>query len=564
MANPFTHPPLNPKATMPAQVFGIHADLTMLHRAMYNQTQSYNVYTNQIAAFSSKGIAELARLYSFGSLSEDALSTMVLTNLGLLPNAGLQVALKDYLVAIGKNNVGVVAVQLGQILSGLENATGDLAIYSAAAVRWNNEVTASHAYSSNPANRVDGFGITDFEVGTGATRLLTSGVDVLTGTLYDDVFLAPAPGLLGSADIFSGGSDSERGDTLKAVLGAGEVVAPKMNSIETVIITAGESAKFSSANATDIKMLWGDGATRPATFADVSLKTTVGVQNSLSGGPLTVKFAGASGLLDSANIVLADATGLDEVIAPGIELLLVRSSAGNVATTTNNTARITADATEEIRIWGDQALTTTVTGSHVEVINATGLTGALDLAFTTTGSTPVGIIGGTAGDRINVNEASGGRVAIDAGAGDDTVIVGAANAHEVTLGHGSDTLTIVGLAGATARDLDTSSDAALGRSFIRVTDFESGVDLIRLFGSDSTAKAAPAPAQLAGIAAASSLLDATALAAATAGANKAIAFRYGADTYILVNDGVAALGANDSLVKLTGVAALADASWTLA
>ncbi|MDP4077786.1 bluetail domain-containing putative surface protein [Acidovorax sp. A1169] len=551
---------------MPAQVSGIHADLSMLHRAISNESRTYEIYTNQLAAIPSIGINELARQYSasHGGMSEDALSTMVLTNLGLLPNADLQVALKDYLIAIGKINVGTVALQLGQILSGLENATGDLAIYSAAAVRWNNEVTASHAYSSNPANGMGPVGNSYFNVGTGTTLTLTSSVDVLSGTLYDDVFLAPAPGLLGSPDLLNGGGDGGRGDMLMATLGGGESVAPKLYGIETVIITAGESAKFSSANATDIRMLWGNGATRPATFADVSLKTTVGVQNSLSGGPLTVKFAGASGTLDSANILLADATGLDEVIAPGIELLLVRSSAGNVETTTNNTARITADAAEEIRIWGDQALTTTVTGAHVEVINATGLTGALDLAFTTTGSTPVGIIGGTAGDRINVNEASGGRVAIDAGAGDDTVIVGAANAHEVTLGRGSDTLTIVGLAGATARDLDTSSDAALGRSFIRVTDFESGVDVIRLFGSDSTAKAAPASAQLAGIAAASSLLDAVALAATTAGANKAIAFRYGADTYILVNDAVATLNANDSLVKLVGVSALADASWTSA
>lgn len=551
---------------MALQLSNNQAGVLALNRGLSDRSPNYDAYNNMLAAAQENGLDGFALQWGSGysGRSEDLMSTVLLTNLGLLPNAGLQSALRDYLVVVGKTNVGIVAVQLGSILSGLEGATGDQAIYAAAAARWNSELAASHAYSSNPANGMGPIGNPYFNVGTGTTLTLTSSVDVLSGTLYDDVFLAPAPGLLGSPDILNGGGDGGRGDMLMATLGGGESVAPKLYGIETVIITAGESAQFSSANATDIKMLWGDGATRPATFADVSLKTTVGVQNSLSGGPLTVKFAGTSGTLDSANIVLADATGLDEVIVPGIELLSVYSSAGNVATTTTNTARITADAAEEIRIWGDQALTTTVIGSHVEVINATGLTGALDLAFTTTGSTPVGIIGGTAGDRINVNEASGGRVAIDAGAGDDTVIVGAANAHEVTLGRGSDTLTIVGLAGATARDLDTSSDAALGRSFIRVTDFESGADVIRLFGSDSTAKAAPASAQLASIAAASSLLDATALAAATAGANKVIAFRYGADTYILVNDGVAALGANDSLVKLTGVAALADASWTLA
>lgn len=550
---------------MALQLSNNQAGVLALNRGLSDRSPNYDAYNNMLAAAQENGLDGFALQWGSGysGRSEDLMSTVLLTNLGLLPNAGLQSALRDYLVVVGKTNVGIVAVQLGSILSGLEGATGDQAIYAAAAARWNSELAASHAYSSNPANGMGPIGNPYFNVGTGTTLTVTNGVDVLSGTLYDDVFLAPAPGLLGSPDILNGGGDGGRGDMLMATLGGGEAVAPKLYGIETVIITAGESAQFSSANANDIRMLWGDGATRPATFADVSLKTTVGVQNSLSGGPLTVKFAGASGLLDSANIVLADATGLDEVIVPGIELLSVYSSAGNVATTTTNTARITADAAEEIRIWGDQALTTTVTGSHVEVINATGLTGALDLAFTTTGSTPVGIIGGTAGDRINVNEASGGRVAIDAGAGDDTVIVGAANAHEVTLGRGSDTLTIVGLAGATARDLDTSSDAALGRSFIRVTDFESGVDVIRLFGSDSTAKAAPASAQLASIAAASSLLDAVALAASTAGANKAIAFRYGLDTYILVNDAAATLGANDSLVKLSGVSALVDASWTV-
>ena len=97
-----------------------------------------------------------------------------------------------------------------------------------------------------------------------------------------------------------------------------------------------------------------------------------------------------------------------------------------------------------------------------------------------------------------------------------------------------------------------------------VTDFVGGTDRLALTAATATAKAAPTSLQLAGISDSSSLLDAVALAATTAGANKAIAFRYGADTYILVNDAVATLNANDSLVKLVGVSALADASWTSA
>lgn len=125
-------------------------------------------------------------------------------------------------------------------------------------------------------------------------------------------------------------------------------------------------------------------------------------------------------------------------------------------------------------------------------------------------------------------------------------------------------LNIAGLAGVAARDLEVGTAAALGRSAIEVTDFLSGTDMIQLTSATPTGKAAPSAAQLASITASSSLLTAATLAATTAGANKAIAFRYGADTYILVNDGAAALGENDSLVKLTGLTALADASWTSA
>jgi len=132
--------------------------------------------------------------------------------------------------------------------------------------------------------------------------------------------------------------------------------------------------------------------------------------------------------------------------------------------------------------------------------------------------------------------------------------------HKIGLGSGPDTLTITGLAGAAAKDIDLGTPATLAASVIEVRGFASGTDVIRL----DAAKAVPGAAELASIAASASLLDVTALAATTAGANKAIAFRYGADTYILVNDGVAALNANDSLIKLSGLSTLADSSWSVA
>lgn len=553
---------------MPVHISGAPADVTMLNRAFNDVSPSYNTYTNQVAAASSSGVSHFALLFGEGytGQTEALLSALLLKNMGLLPNAGLQTALTDYLLAVGKANVGVVALQLGQILSGLEGATGDLAIYGAAAARWNLEVAASYAHSSNPANQSPSTIGPFYPVGPGSTLSLTDGADALLGTLYDDLILAERPGQLGSSDVIQGGGRGLQGDVLKATLGDGERVTPSMQRIDKVLITAAGFAHFNAEQSLGIAALWREaaGGTGTLFFDGVKLSTTVGIQNSLAGGTLIVNFAGASGSFDSANIALADATGADAITMNAIETLSIDSKAGTVASTTVNQARIAADAAQLIVIHGGQGLTTTVTGEHIGTIDASGLSGALNLGFATTGTGTVGIMGGTAGDTLTIDGASGARLVIHAGDGGDVVNIGASNAHIVTLGSGADTLQIGGLAGAAARDLDISTSQALGGSAIWVTDFENGVDTIRLSAASATTKAAPSAAQLDGIAASGSLLEAAALAATTAGAHKAIAFRYGADTYILVNDGSAALGTNDSLVKLSGVTTLAEASWAVA
>jgi len=556
----------NTEPKMPAQVSGAYADVTMLNRVFNDTSPSNATYMNQVAAADSSGALPFALRYGAGytNLDEAQLSALLLGNIGLQPNAGLQTALKDYLVSVGKANVGIVALQLGQILSGLESATGDQALYGAAAARWNREVAKSHYKSSIPSNTVPSSPEPSFPVTIGVTLSLADGEDVLPGTGHGDLFLADRPGQLGSTDVIGGGGRGRTGDVLKAALAAGAMVAPVLRDIDKVFIAATGGAEFYAGRSTGIFQLWREAAAGSLAFDGVNLATTVGIKDSLAGGALSVGFAEVGGAFDSANILLADATGADEVIVTGVEYLYVTSEAGTVASTTVNQANITADSAEEIVITGSQGLKTTVTGTHLATIDASGLAGSLELAFSTSGTGFVGFFGGRSGDQIRIDDASGARLVLVAGDGADTVTIGAYNAHIFTLGSGADTLHIGGLAGAAARDMDTSTSQALGWSAIWVTDFENGVDTLRLTAAGTTVKAALGEAQLASIAASASLLDAAALAATTAGAHKAVAFRYGADTYILVNDGAAALGANDSLVKLSGVTTLADASWTVA
>lgn len=420
---------------MPVQVTGAHATVSMLSRLLLEQPLWYGPYSYGYWLVEAEAKGANAIALKFGSvyapMSEAQMSAMLLQKMGLLPNPGLQTALADYLAAVGKANLGIVALQLGQMLSGLEDATGDLAIYAAAAVRWNDKIAASHAFSTNPAN-VGGIPFESFPTGTGATFELTRDADTLRGTPYEDVFLAMTPGQLGSGDTIHGYGSSPKGDTLKATLAAGEKVVPTLRGIASVFITASAGAQFGAEKSPEIRQLWLDTAPGgSAMFTGVPSEAWVGIQNSQAGTALTVHFQPPADRNAPVNLSLADATRADELIVPDVIALSITSTTGSVAATTVNSARITAAAAEEITLSGNQALTTTITGAHVQVINAANLQ-TLDLTFATTGATPIGIIGGKAADRITVNDASGGRAAIDAGAGADTVILGARAAHSIT------------------------------------------------------------------------------------------------------------------------------------
>lgn len=169
---------------MPKQIFGAESVVTTLNRAFNDISPSNATFNNQVAAAGTTTDSQMAFAKQYGAgfagQTADALSTLILGNLGVLPNAALQTALKDYITAAGVANIGIIALQLGDILSGLENATGDQAGFKAAAVAWNNEVTAAYNYSSNPAN------VTPSDAGPvttpGTTFTLTAGADSLSPT----------------------------------------------------------------------------------------------------------------------------------------------------------------------------------------------------------------------------------------------------------------------------------------------------------------------------------------------------------------------------------------------
>lgn len=590
---------------MPQQIFGADAVVASLNRAFNDQSPSNAVFLNQKAAAGTTQESFMAFAKTFGAgyagLTADALSTKLLTNIGVTGNTGLQTALKDYITSVGVANVGIVALQLGQILSGLENATGDQAAFKAAALAWNNEVTASYNYSSNVANTGPGPVGSDDQATTGVTINLTTGAgtNFVSPNSTDGKYKTTASndtitinGFIPTAgDQIDGGAGT---DTLKITASASDLAAPTDNAIATTTIAAtvtnvekvyvtasltsgngagagnvydGANLAVTASSFTGVQELWADGITttlgaapvagevyNSLTFNGVKLGTTIGVKGAIAADAV-FNFASATGVSDAATLALAGSsyTAGAAAVVNDIETLTINSTGSTnaiaVKGSTLETVTITGDKAVSVDLSGVTATLKSVDGSAATAAQ-TVTTGAIASAAT--------VKTGAAADTINLTSAAA-KVTVDAGAGADTVQLTASKAHAITLGAGADTLIL----NATAGSLNTASAGTLGQSAVTVADFVSGTDRVKLGAGAIKTLSGTDLAQVAGATDLKAALQSAFDKAITAGGatNDAVAFQFGADSYVFFNTGgtAGAIDATDSLVKLTGVTALAAA-----
>lgn len=186
------------------------------------------------------------------------------------------------------------------------------------------------------------------------------------------------------------------------------------------------------------------------------------------------------------------------------------------------------------------------------------------------------VIGSALGDYIAGsagNDIIGGAAGADTllgGAGNDT-IVGGAGIDNINGGTGADVLT--GSAGGTANTfVFAAGDSGLptATNFDTITDYTSGTDIID-FGATTLASVAHLVAAVSGTAsitagglAAFHAIDSTdtlrlaavanAMGADAAGTSAVYQDAAGVFSYLYITDGVAGVGANDVLVKITGIA----------
>jgi RTX calcium-binding nonapeptide repeat (4 copies) len=151
-----------------------------LNAALKGYAPSNEVFNTEVAT-AALGVNAYANGMVSSSMSDAALSALVLGNMGLLPNADLDTALAQ-VFALYPTQRGQVILNLASLLSGL---AGD-ATYGAAARAWNAQSGQAYAYSSDADNAVP-FPFDEFPDIAGVTFTLTHAqVDgAVTGTLLD-------------------------------------------------------------------------------------------------------------------------------------------------------------------------------------------------------------------------------------------------------------------------------------------------------------------------------------------------------------------------------------------
>jgi hypothetical protein len=373
---------------------------------------------------------------------------------------------------------------------------------------------------------------------------------------------------LNLGDSIDGGQGT---DTLNLVMSAPNAAFPGGASIAGVEIvninvsalaTTAGPAVVSPASYAGVEQLWqiDNNSANGSQFANVTVSAgvTAGFRSTGTGAaaPVSATVTAATATQKSATVALDGVGSVSTIVFMGGDLETI-NVAGSVATVaafnglviwdTNNTD------TANISLSSDTTVFLVDVGTTLETIDLSGSTGDITLDTSWTGSSSTALtslIGGSGADTLTVNLETGAGVTVDAGAGNDTVLLqgwnfsGVNSVSEITLGAGKDTLTTLWVSNIADVDVTKFEDG-----IIEVTDFSLADDTINLngWGLELTA------AQLDNAANEATLFDAvTYIAGILNGLNGV--FSYGNDAYILADNGAAGVFDNfDGLIKLTGV-----------
>lgn len=499
---------------MSQSVFGAAAAVTMLNRALNNSSPAAAVFSNQVATAGDTEASQFAfaRQFaaSFNSLTDAQFAERVMGNMGMLPNADLLDAFTAYLGANAKADRGVIVLQLGQILAGMENATGDLAIYAPQAVAWNAEVEKSYIYSSDSTNTTSYNG--DFpatDPNAGQQFSLTVGQDYADNTssfknggLISSNFkfttgnetVTANAGTLGNTDALADSSTTDA-DVLNATLTSGAAATTTIQNIETLNLTSTvANSGLSFAGVTGAKKVTLTGtANSQLTNVNATAAPAFEINNyskALTLDVVTLAGTTAAGTAESLSVKLSGVAAGGTALAPVIPALTLTATAAGTLETLNLESAGTAKNTLAVNLGaGANAVAkTVVTGAadldlmvanamiNGQTLDGAGHTGVLNLIVDRNGATTAvtNLTNVTGADVYTFRDSTAG--------GDALVASGLASGSTVALTYsttGASSLAVKGAAAGKADSLtlvlDNAADAtntAVATS-LTVTDVET-------------------------------------------------------------------------------------------
>ncbi|MBA4254375.1 MAG: S-layer protein [Polaromonas sp.] len=409
---------------MSLPIFGAQAAVSILNRVFTNSSPANAVFANQVnnataslaaGANSTDVLSYTAFAKSFGTAyatqTPAALSTLMLTNMGLLPNAALEAALTDYITAAGVANVGIVALQLSSILSAIPTTDVN---YGAAARAWDAEVTSAFTYSSNTANTTAQNGdVVQPPATQGQTLTLTTNADNFTGTSANDTFNAAGAGLWSVGDTLNGGDGT---DTLN-VTQSGAITKPVGTTVSNIeIVNLLTDAAVTLNSTTGFTGLTNLNVTSSAATANtLTAAATTDVSATFSGlvasGTAQQNINGGKDITVTATGTTAAATALTPATGANAEILIgATTAAAGKVTVTNSGSGADTTASGDIFVKGgtEVSVTQKLTNTTVAATNVQGDVSVVGTAATTkvtvvqdataaASATGTGVVGKTAG-----------------------------------------------------------------------------------------------------------------------------------------------------------------------
>lgn len=403
----------------------------MVNRALANTSPSHSVYVNQVATAGTTAASQLAfaqtvgAQYAVGKTAAD-LSALLLGNMGV-SNAILESALTDYIAANGPKNIGIIALQLGQILSGLE---GDVT-FGAAAAKWNQEVTNAYQYSSSPNNNTPQQG-DDASGVTSLTRFtdVVSGHEI-RGYLDYNQFTGLDEQTLTTSDRLTGTAAAD--DILFAQQVGGS--RPTLNGIEIVSIDAkGAAPVLDMSDANGVKTVINAGSAEAAVLRFSNLKNLVDVVVRNTNADTRVDFNATvvAGAADALNLTV-DGAGVRAdratFTANGIETLNITASGaasvlGNVVSA--NVSKVTVSGDQNLSVGtkgnGDGNPGQGFNSNLITTVDASAATGNLFLGVAAAGGRDQTITTGSGNDTVVMSGLTAADT-VDLGAGTNRVVL---------------------------------------------------------------------------------------------------------------------------------------------